>query len=227
MLKFYKIGQPESVINYIVSRIETTLDADKKTLWLLSGGSFIALEVEVARRLKNNPKLFNLSVSLVDERWGAPGHAASNWQQLQAAGFNIDGAKLIPVLKNLSFKETEGEFRKALENELSNADYLIALVGMGADGHILGVKPKSPAVDSSKLVIAYEWPDYKRITTTAELLKKADEVIVYAMGVEKRDQLKRLRKNLAVAEQPAQMLKLASDVVIFSDQLGESFKEGI
>jgi 6-phosphogluconolactonase/glucosamine-6-phosphate isomerase/deaminase len=100
--------------------------------------------------------------------------------------------------------------------------YSIALAGMGPDGHIFGVKPHSPSVESQADVVAYKWDDYNRITPTINLIKRLDEVLVYAMGAEKHKQLDDLASDLSPQEQPAQFLKKLQKVTIFNDYIGES-----
>lgn len=226
MLKFYKISTPETVINYVTTVLLDKLGAGDRVLWLLSGGSFIELEVAIAAKLRSQAGLSNLSASLVDERWGPIDHADSNWQQLKEAGFELAEAHLLPVLNGKGLADTGSQFEKTIANALSKASFKLALVGMGADGHVLGVKPESPAVKSKALVEAYQWSDYARITTTAKLMTHLDLAVVYARGQEKLPQLEKLASDLSIAEQPAQMLKLCSNVMVFNDQIGNDFKEG-
>lgn len=225
MLKFYKITGPETVVNYLASQLSRRLANGQKVLWLLSGGSFITIEVAVAARLRGLAELANLTISLVDERWGPPGHPDSNWRQLMDKGFELEGATLAPVLGGQGLSQTGRQFQKDLSASLQRADFKFALIGMGSDGHVLGVKPDSLAVTSDQLVEAYSWSDYQRVTTTAELMGHLDEAVVYAVGEEKRPQLEKLSSDLSIAEQPAQMLKLCSKVIIFNDQIGDEFKE--
>jgi 6-phosphogluconolactonase/glucosamine-6-phosphate isomerase/deaminase len=222
-MRFYRVSADEPVINLTAARILKHLNKRERVLWLLSGGSAIKLQIEIAKRLTDSKNLANLTVSLVDERFGTGGHSDSNWRQLVDSGFNLHGAKLRPVLTGKDMAATAADFDNFLAGALVDNDYRIAIAGIGPDGHTLGIKPGSPAVDTKNLAIGYDWEDYQRITATAQVIKKLDAVIVYAFGEAKKQQLENLKEDLQVADQPAQALKLCPDVTVFSDQLGESF----
>lgn len=222
-MRFYRVSADEPVINFTAERILQQLDNGKRVLWLLSGGSAIKLQVEIADRLTDSKNLANLTVSLVDERFGPAGHNDSNWQQLMDSGFSLPNAKLQPVLGGKDMAVTAADFDNFLADALKENNYRIAIAGIGPDGHALGIKPGSPAIEAKSLATSYDWDDYQRITTTAEVIKKLDTVIVYAFGEAKKQQLENLKKDLPVADQPAQVLKLCPDVIVFSDQLGDSF----
>lgn len=222
-MRFYRVSADEPVINLTAARILKHLNKGERVLWLLSGGSAIKLQIEIAKRLTDSKNLANLTVSLVDERFGPDGHSDSNWQQLVDSGFSLPGAKLQPVLAGKDMASTATDFENFLAGALEDSAYRIAIAGIGPDGHTLGIKPGSPAVDTKNLAIGYGWEDYQRITATAQVIKKLDAVIVYAFGEAKKQQLENLKEDLQVADQPAQALKLCPDVTVFSDQLGESF----
>ena len=86
MINFQKISDSSPVVEHLQRTIEAKLDAGLKIFWLLSGGSFMPIEVEVAQRLSDHPGLKHLSVTLTDERYGPDGHQDSNWQKLLDAG---------------------------------------------------------------------------------------------------------------------------------------------
>jgi 6-phosphogluconolactonase/glucosamine-6-phosphate isomerase/deaminase len=220
VISYYKISSPEPVTKFIADKINTKLAENKKVLWLLSGGSFVSIEVKIAELLEK-AQLANLTISLADERYGLTGHKNSNWQQLQAAGFSLPGAQLMPVLKDLGFKETVAAYEKELLEDLEEADYSLASAGIGADGHTFGIKAGSPAIGSNEYVVGYKWDDYERITPTAKLIEKINEIIVYTIGAEKKAVLDMLEQDLAENEQPAQLLKRLDNVTIFNDNRGE------
>jgi 6-phosphogluconolactonase/glucosamine-6-phosphate isomerase/deaminase len=118
-------------------------------------------------------------------------------------------------------EQTSRAYAKSLWTNIEKCDYTIAFAGMGQDGHIFGIKPGSPSVKSNDLVEAYEWDDYARITPTFKLLRRLDEVVIYAAGKEKWPQLENLDHNLPDNDQPAQMLKRLKKVIIFNDYKGE------
>lgn len=56
-MRFYRVSADEPVINFTAERILQHLDNGKRVLWLLSGGSAIKLQVEIADRLTDSKKL--------------------------------------------------------------------------------------------------------------------------------------------------------------------------
>lgn len=82
---------PAAVANKLASLLET-----RNVTWFVSGGSNIALETETLNLLvAQQASLENLTILLIDERFGAVGHAESNWQLLLEAGFMIDGPTIL------------------------------------------------------------------------------------------------------------------------------------
>ncbi|HSX53588.1 MAG TPA: 6-phosphogluconolactonase [Patescibacteria group bacterium] len=217
---FRKISSSAPVEKYIADVISPLLESGKKVLWLLPGGSAIKVAVAISKSLPA-AHISNLTLTLTDERYGPPGHTDSNWPQLVDAGFRVGTATTQPVLVGKDLQQTVDEFAHTLEKDFEEADFRIALVGMGPDGHIAGIKPGSSAVGSSKLAVGYKWQDFTRITSTINALKKLDEVVIYAIGKEKWPQWDALDKTLDPNVQPAQLLKTLRKVIIYNDYKGD------
>lgn len=217
-IKLIKTDLPDKPARYLSQRIEDKLKNNKSVAWFLSGGSAIAVALKTAKFLRGDMK--KLTVILADERYGEPGHAESNWSQLQIAGFNIESAHLVPVLTGQTPYDTRNMYENAATKALE-ADYTIALLGMGADGHTAGILPDSPAVNSTDMVSLYETPQFKRLTLTPTALEKLDEAIVYAQGETKRQALNCLKKDMPLIKQPAQVLKRIPHVTVYNDLEGE------
>lgn len=218
-MRFIMSSSPQPVADATAELIMARL-AQGPVLWLLSGGSCIAVAVAAADRLRaTGISLENLTVTLADERYGATGHADSNWTQLEAAGFHLPVAKLEPVIvPHASADASADHFATVLEQHFGKS-YCIALLGIGPDSHTSGIKPHSPAVAATGYVSAYDWSDYRRITTTARALAKINEAVVYAMGESKWSILNDLETtSLDAADQPAQLLKLIPEVTVYSDR---------
>ncbi len=220
MITFRRAHNDGEVAGYLAAVIAERLSRRQKVLWLVAGGSAMDVAVRTAAILKDQPLLSNLSITLTDERYGAIGHPDSNWRQLEEKHFSLPGAQLKPVLSGKSLTETTINYESLLDHELSWADFTVALAGMGADGHIFGIKPGSPAVGADKQVVGYDWDDYTRITPTFSLIKRLDEVIIYAVGLEKHPQIDKLDAVVPADEQPAQLLKQLKRVVFFNDYKG-------
>jgi 6-phosphogluconolactonase len=207
-------------VAHLASLLSKKLRDGQKVLWLVSGGSAIGVEVAVAQKLAGHD-LSKLTVMLADERFGPVGHADSNWQQLHDAGFSLDGATLLPVLTGASMDVTVEQFATNLTKQFAAADYRLALLGLGPDGHTAGILPGTPSTSAPGWATAYHTAQFDRITMTAGAITKLDEVVMYAMGETKRVPLEDLHKNLLLDEQPAQAIKAVAKVTIFNDQLGE------
>ncbi len=199
--------------------ITRQLTLGKRVLWLVPGGSAIAIAVAVSKILKDID-LTNLTVTLTDERFGPTDHQNSNWYQFQQAGF-APRANLIPVLGEKDIDYTTRNFAQNLARELAMADYKLGFFGMGADGHTAGILPGSMAVKSSELAANYTAGDFQRITITPATIKMLDEAVLYAVGSSKQKALVDLGKDLPLNEQPAQILKSVNEFIVYNDYKGE------
>lgn len=225
--------------DYLTKTLLTHLQAGRKVVWLVPGGSSIAVALEVAQTQRaaeesGDCSLAHLTVSLTDERYGEVGHADSNWQQLLDGGFALPGATMIPVLTGASMTKTVENFGEALTAALRQADVSIGFFGVGADGHTAGILPNSPAVRATTPTAGYDAGHYQRITITLHVIAALDEAVVYAVGGTKWPVIKWLKglqpqSQLPVqpssqlspahlqAEFPAGELVRAGKLTIFSD----------
>lgn len=218
-MTFVTAQGPDAPSKFVAQRLADHLRAGHRVLWLISGGSAIDVAVLAAGDLaKPGLPLENLVVSLIDERYGEPGHPNSNWSKLLAAGFELPGATLYPVLPGGERAAAAEQFEAFLAEELGAADFALGLLGIGTDGHTSGILPHSPAVSATGLVTHYDGPDFERITTTRAALERLDEAVVLALGEEKWRQLATLEGQASVAEQPAQMLKKIPALTIYTDR---------
>jgi 6-phosphogluconolactonase/glucosamine-6-phosphate isomerase/deaminase len=208
----------DDIIPYLAERLNEHLNRNETVLWLIPGGSAIAIAVEVAKRIANNPNLSNLSVTLTDERYGNPGHADENWQQLNKAGLALDGAALYPVLHGEDGLTTAHTYATTLATLLDAADYSVGLFGIGADSHIAGIKPASDAVDTHELTSYYIGEDFERVTISFEVMKQLNEVLVAASGEQKFPTIRAiLHETYPLDERPAHILQTLSNVSLFTE----------
>ncbi len=219
-MTFKKIASTAPVIEYLTKTILEALGEDKRVLWLVTGGSGIAIDAAVSKELLGKD-LHNLMVTLTDERFGPVGHPDSNWQQLNEAGFDLSGAQVMPVLGGESQDETTIRYGDTVKQLMEQADFSLGFFGMGPDGHIAGNLPGSTSVTSTNLVEGYEAGPFIRLTMTPLAISHLDEIVVCAMGESKLTALENLKKDLPLIEQPAQIIKQVSKVTIFNDQIGE------
>lgn len=223
-MRFILTADWENGVAALTERLTRELAADKKVLWLTSGGSNIAASVQVMQGIPETLSQ-GLSVMPADERYGEPGHANSNWQQLMEAGFMPREATLLPVLKtNQSFEQAAEYYDALTETAFASHDIIIIQLGIGDDGHILGILPDSPVIQAEEtLVFGYQSIPYQRLTLTFKALRQATAVYGFAFGDNKRLALSDLKnKALPLSQQPAQILKELGEAYIYNDQVGET-----
>lgn len=203
----------------LTNRLNEELRAKKNVMWIVTGGSNITLSTAVMKEIDESLSK-NLSIYLTDERFGEVNHADSNAKQLRDAGFEPKKARVVEVLSpGLDFKGTCEQYALSIATAFEAADIVIAQIGMGPDGHILGVLPGSPAVNSSELVVGYKSKPHTRITLTLQaMIAHVDAAYVFTFGEERREALENLlHLNLTPSEQPAQALKQLPEVYVYND----------
>jgi 6-phosphogluconolactonase/glucosamine-6-phosphate isomerase/deaminase len=220
-LVFKKVSSIDPVADFIAGRLIHHLEEGKRVLWLVPGGSSIAIAAAVSHRLKGKP-LSKLAVTLTDERHGEINHPDSNWRQLDEAGFELPGASLRPVLQGLDLGSTVSSFAETLKEEFDRADYRLGFFGIGPDGHTAGILPGSPAVRSGGLTAGYDAGNFLRLTMTPPAIDQLDEAVVYAVGEAKWPVIDALTTSIDWDVQPAQALKQVPRLTVFNDHLGEN-----
>lgn len=216
------LGWEEGIAD-LTQRLVRDLSAGRRVLWLVTGGSNLPASVKIMGSVSDELSR-HLTVILADERYGAPGHADSNWTQLMDAGFQGKHATLLPVLQaGDSFEQAAEHYNQLVGQALADAEITISQIGIGADGHIAGILPESPAArEASSLVTAYDSPPYRRLTMTFPALQRITADYSFAFGENKRQTLVTLEhKQLDPAVQPAQILKQLPEAYIYNDQIGE------
>jgi 6-phosphogluconolactonase/glucosamine-6-phosphate isomerase/deaminase len=205
----------------LTKRLIHELSTGKRVLWLVSGGSNISSSIIIMQHITTALSQ-QLTIGLIDERFGPVGHEDSNWQQLLRGGLKTKSATILPVLiDGLNLDETADTYNQSLSKALEDHDVIIGQVGIGADGHIAGILPGSDAAqEADRLVVGYESTPFERITTTPLALAHVNLVYAFAFGDSKHDAIARLQnEDLPVVTQPAQLLKHIPETYIYSDQL--------
>ncbi len=223
-MKFIMEG-PEAAAKAVAAQLITAVKATKPTIWLVCGGSNIPTEVEIMNQLREAApdSLGSLLILPMDERYGPPGHADSNYKQLQDAGFDPGKALWMDVLeRNLPLPETVDYYGGLVEAAFASAQVVVGLFGLGTDGHTAGVLPGSPAVtEAATTVVGYDSPPFVRLTLTPGQLVKTTAAFVLAYGEAKKEPLERLRANQEDLQQlPSKLLYDIPEVSVYNDQLG-------
>jgi 6-phosphogluconolactonase/glucosamine-6-phosphate isomerase/deaminase len=222
IFEFHNIPDRQAAVAVLTKRLLKELSTKKRVLWLVSGGSNIAITVAVMNALPPEAQSY-LAIMLSDERFGPFGHADSNLQQLHDAGFTPGQATVVPVLtpNDSSLEGTTERYEAAIATAFQNADSIIAQLGIGADGHVAGILPGSPAAMARKLVVGYRTEKFARITLTFSALKKVSAAYAFVFGSDKREQLQQLQDTeLPLTIQPAQILKQIIESYVYNDQIG-------
>ncbi len=223
-MRFILTAGWEDGIADLTECLARNLAGGKKVLWLLSGGSNLPASVEVMDNVSAALSK-NLTVSLIDERFGEEGHPDSNWTKLLAAGFDVKQGSLLPILKpGLNFEQTVERFQKILKDGRENNQTVIVQLGIGEDGHVAGILPDSPAaLEKKDLVCGYQSQPFLRLTATFPAIKKADIIYAFAFGSNKQAALVSLQsKKISPIKQPDQILKQIPKAFIYNDQVGDT-----
>ena len=215
-LNIKTINNNEAAAEFIADSINRNLKKNKNILWFVSGGSAILLEVLVSKKITKT-NIDNLTITLIDERYGPIDYVDSNWLKLKQSGFDVAGAKMIPFLIGKDIKKTVVDIKDILKEELDKADYKIGIFGIGIDGHTAGILPYTKAVNDKELVCSYNTEEFNRITITPSVVKVLDEAVIYAMGDSKWPIIEKLKGDVSIEEMPAQILKSVPKLTIFTD----------
>ncbi|MCA9327574.1 6-phosphogluconolactonase [Candidatus Saccharibacteria bacterium] len=211
----------ELAVGAPASAVATELQAGKRVLWLVSGGSAVGAQVQIMYRLgvACGDFLENLHILPVDERYGPVGHADSNSEQMRKAGFNPAAANWHDVLTGSSMQDTVHAYGQLAEKLYDDAAAVIATLGLGPDGHTAGVLPHSPATnDPNSSVVGYEWSDHQRMTLDLSLLREIDQAFVLAYGETKETAIQRLVANTEpLVDLPAKVLYDIPTVTVYND----------
>lgn len=223
-MKFRKVDDAQPVIRYLTETIQAHLTEGERVTWIVTGGSAIAIAAMVSQNLATTDTS-RLSITLTDERFGMPGHAGSNWQQLLDGGFSLPNAHLYPVLRGKELIDTVDDYREILRQVIEEADYTIGLFGVGPDGHIASLFPGQAALDepSSYAVIVENSPKPPplRISMSPVAVRAVDEAVLYIAGGDKAPLIAQLQAELSPTEQPVQLLKQLPKTIVFNDQIEE------
>lgn len=223
-MHFIKLPSQEEARQLLFNEISNAVKQYGNVAWFNSGGRNVELAASVFNMLSSDD-LARLTLMLVDERLGEPGHADSNYYQLAKAGIDFSRVKNYPVLEGVgtSLEDVAAKYSIVVKQVLEQSDYSIGLLGIGEDGHTAGILPHSPATAvNGDLVVGYKGADFSRITLSFEALRQLSKVLVFAFGESKRPAILNLsNKELSLDEAPAQIFRQLPNAYIINNMIGD------
>lgn len=227
MIHYLKVQSQNEVIDNISNYITNYLQKQRSVLWLLSGGSNLILEAKIMQTIPDDLTK-NLTISLVDERFGLYNHPDSNFKQLLDLNFFQKQAMLVPILDqtNPNIESTCQNFINQIQ-PLLETHHVIAQLGIGQDGHIAGILPDSPAVDSDQLVIHYQSDQFNRISFTLKAFLKFQQIYLVALDQTKQNIITELnnqnhRTKINYQQFPALYLNRLNHVYVYNKWIEEA-----
>lgn len=213
---------------------ELITKADRPALFLVSGGSSLfVLDFMPAVAVRSN-----IQVGLVDERWTKSERDWNTYSYKKtdfAKKLSARGAPFIPIDTTIAGSAAESAqtyetYLKQWRNLFSNG-LIVALFGIGADGHTAGILPfpgqkemfEQTFLNTRQWYVGYDTGTIgtcaTRITMTLHcLMQEIDMSVVYISGEEKREALRRtLLPDGSLCETPARIFNEVRNVRLFTD----------
>jgi len=228
---------PDRVRDALIERLWDRLAENEPVLFLASGGSTAPIAASVcqtlvARHSQDKAALRLLfAVTLADERFGTEGHQDSNWRLLLENGLDPRAVASFPVIKGrgdsddelaASVKRFSLFLADAVNRRAAGDLYIAGLFGIGKGGFTAGILPGSPVAlmpqGDGPFAASYKSALFTRITVTPALFPHVDYAVAWAAGTEKKSDIAGLRSEGPYSEQPARLLTLARESVIFADR---------
>jgi len=188
----------------------------KRILYLLSGGSSASVGVAALGILGESVRK-KISVAMIDERFVPYDSEDSNAYLLKKLGILDFISVFDEVLENNSGSDRNKvaqNYENKLANALENSDYIIAVLGIGADNHTAGILPGINFNDSNNLVVNYSSDTFERISISPHFFSSIDMLFVYVEGDEKESAVMAVSEVHDSVDYPSQLIKNAKQYEI-------------
>lgn len=202
-----QVYSTETAINTVAASIEKA--ANEPTLLLLSGGSSAAVGVGALSKL-DPAKRHNVTAMLADERFVPYNSADSNANLLKKLKITDYCGKFIEILgeNNNDAVDVTEIYAQNLAHEITQANNVIAVFGIGVDNHIAGILPNTVAtITNDEYALYYETPKFKRITINPNVFSKIDTAFLYAEGADKEAAVMKIAEYHDPVMYPSQLIK--------------------
>lgn len=220
-IKTYQLNQ---VWEEAGEKLTETLEKNKNTLLLLSGGSAVGMYGKLAEFLRGYGG--KIAVGQVDERFQPGGESGIRNKEL---GKNIDinanaiwrtglwevcEERKIPyftISQEGTVEEAARIYNATMQECMNEYTYKMAVLGIGEDGHTAGlIHGYSRLWDGERWVVGYKLNQSRimnqelrikdrfrqRITITPKALRELDYALVAAVGEEKKRALEKIVKDI-------------------------------
>lgn len=187
-------------------------------LLLVSGGSSAQVAIDVLKKIPSN-QINKINILLADERYVDYNSPSSNAKLLKILGINKYTNNFFELLESESHTRDyyNQKLSQMLKDYTQKADYIIAILGIGADGHTAGILPGSVAESSeSPYSIDYSTDSFERITIAPNYFNNIDHAYVYAQGPNKESILNKFLNNSN--NLPMDLIKKAKKYSLFYNE---------
>ena len=192
-----------------------------------NGGRFFALAggktpIPVYAKLPQSKKIdFSaLHIYVVDERYVPVTYADSNLGKLKSALFDkVELGEVCAFDTSLAIEDALAVYEQKLQ-KIPEGSFDLAVLGIGTDGHVASLFPKSSGLYESKRFVTHTITETlsvrDRLTLTFPAIMKSKQILVLVSGAHKKIVLEELFESpKTIAELPAKALLNHPDVVLY------------
>ena len=202
----------------ISEKIDAVIASSQKTLLLLSAGSAVNIYPLFAEKLKNlSKKPHFLTIAQADERFQPENKEDINAYQIEKSGLTF-----YAVDQKGTMEESAQKYNQTISKLYKNTDFRIAILGIGDDGHTVGLLPGYRKLwDKDTFAVGYKnkgrFP--QRVTFTPKALQQCNFAVVCLAGKTKKQVLWKLERESEEGLNifPASILYSIPEAVVLAD----------